>query len=478
MLGKAANLRRSNNYRGSGMNGSYSEDDSEQNEANFEANDGFFENLESDEEKEQPRYFGVRQHKKEFRKIAEEREFALIKSIYQEYVSTFLNDDNGIEYDDSEFSEYITRLTNDGSYNAPGTFSLSSALRIVLLGPKKSGKSAMLKMIAKRTYKNLIQLGESREVFMLFMDFRDIKKSFDSFSSLLEMIINSLVDQLPVQFPLLRTKPPKEAKPKKFNKNGNINLIREFFMQFVNFNGNFEPLSSKFIRNEPFNAIANAINNLGKSIADAALDKKTPKRFLNQIALLPQNLASIFGFKQVLYLFDHLDEADFDVPAIRGRVNISSFLKQMLNSGQFIISCTDDEHIYNVCEAIDEDDIDLITSSSFESILDSYNSPPTCKFYFELKFQGIPKPIPMQIEDCGACSGYVTKWNKIVETIKPVISKSGQENSPRDIEKARIKGLLLLRQLAPLILLDQDSKSQSYNEINSTLESYEIIFPK
>lgn len=446
-------------------------------------------------------------HMRQFRCSSAEKEHALVHSIYsqmaKQYLS-FLNTENesnnsknvsqgeiqnteSDEIDPNLFTNFIYDLTNSGFYSAPGTYSGSPSYHTILVGPTKSGKTTMLKMLAKQIYENLIQLNMSREVFMFIFDFRKFKKSFQSVESFYGTFVNELIDQIAIQWPLIKIELPSPnsgsnssyaqsvasqlstTRKKKFNKD-TINLIKDFFNQFIDYNKQLEPLSSKFPKSEPHLSISTALNALGARIDNSLNSNGTLKGLCCEIPTLPYLLSKIFGFKQIYYVFDHVDEADVEISSDHKRVGFITYIKKMLSLGSFTISCTDEQKIYDICEPVDEDDIDLLSKSNFVSIIDSFDDTPKSKYYFELKFDETSKPIIFQIEDCGGCGGYVAKWREI----EPYVRIMNSHKNEKDVEKARLKVLALLRQFAPMLIVNQDPKTMNPEDIKGNLVSFEI----
>ncbi|OHT17229.1 hypothetical protein TRFO_12562 [Tritrichomonas foetus] len=487
--------RYSNRQNGGNSNHNWNDDSSSSDYENDEneADDDFLDYLESDDEtsfnttnrknndgkSSKTIQMNGREHRKQFRKIAVDRENLIIHSIYSQYVGKYFHN-NSSNIDSSNFSHFIQQIITSGLYSAPGGSSVGLSFRTVLLGPPQSGKSTLLKILSREIYQQIYQLGEMRETFMFTVDFREIKNELNATASLYRSLINTLVDQIAIQYPLLKVLPPKDTNYRKFNKNASLNFIREFLLQFAEFNGKFEPLSSKFPHQEPFMTISASLNSLGACLSESAQDRKSLKGFFNDLAILPLKISQIFGFSKVHFTFDHVDEADLDLNTGKGHISLSSFIKLMLSTGTFVISCSDEHHMYDICESVDNDDIDLKTSSSFVSCIDTFDEAPTCDFHFELNFEDIPKPIILQIEDCGGCGGYISKWERIMDICHPVVQNMIQSPKKKNIEsriieKAKLKAILLLRQLAPMLLADQDPKTQVAEEITSELISFELV---
>lgn len=468
-------------------------------------------NLDSDPSCKIPEKITSINHMRQFRHVSTDKEQILIRTIYKQITNKYLsfsNTDKEVanknenqdqfqdiknnEIDPSLFRDFIYNLTNSGFYNAPGTYSGCPSYRTILVGPSKSGKSTMLKMVAKQVYENLIQLNESREVFMFVFDFRKFKKSLQSIEKFYANFVNELVDQIAIQWPLINVTLPNyvsrgsnmdssstyaqsmsstlsTTRKKKFNMD-TINIIKDFFNQFVDYNQQLEPVSSKFPKSEPHLSISMGLNALGKRIDKSLNVNGKLKGFINEISALPFLLCKVFGFKRIYYVFDHVDEADVEIGSDHKRLGFISCIKKMLLLGSFTISCTDEQKIYDICEPVDEDDIDLKTKSNFVSIIDSFDDIPKSRYYFELKFESLQKPVIFQIEDCGGCGGYVARWREIQPYVETMLSHRNE----KDVEKARLKALALLRQLAPLLIINQDPKTMNPEEITQNLVSFEI----
>ena len=460
-------------------------------------------------------------HIQQFSSVAEEKEQKILNYIYSQMAQQYFSftkytedqdDDqpaiNQPNIDPTKYSDFITNVIDSGYYSAPGSLNGTASYRTVLIGPPKSGKTTMLKMISKRVYQNLIQSGESREVFVFNLDFRRIRYSFSSLQTFYQTLVHEIIEQIGIQWPLINAESPNTEKQfikdssyapslalsqstvassastspkkrrKKYGKESTILQLREFFNQFVDYSGRFEPLSSKFPQTEPFQLIAVQINNLGHKIADS-LNNKSKKPFFTVIATLPIIMAKIFNFKRIHYVFDHVDEVENSDTTVVGNFNLATCVKLMLSQGSFVISCTDENHIFDFCESCHEDDVDLTSSSNFVSIIDSCNEKdvPACTFHFELKFAQVSKPVLLQIQDCGRCGGYLSLWSEIQNYSAPIIRQNrgkGKTPDTDSVEKAKLKVLMLLRHFAPLILMQQDKETLNPSQITAQLESFEI----
>ena len=198
--------------------------------------------------------------------------------------------------------------------------------------------------------------------------------------------------------------------------------------------------------------------------------------------MLPHFLVQAFGFTGIQFVIDHLDKSDFDLQpdspldADKNSINLLEFIKFMISSESFIISCVDEEKFAGALTLQTNDGVDLLDGINFIPITD-LDIEHSNDFEFALACDEITDPIILSLEDCGGCSGFTTRWDELIEIAKDIeqeLSKSSQSNKAKE---AKLYLLKRLREFVPLVLKKFDQKTLTLSPLTNKVIDFKIQSP-
>jgi hypothetical protein len=138
--------------------------------------------------------------------------------------------------------------------------------------------------------------------------------------------------------------------------------------------------------------------------------------FLTAVAVLPQTVARIFGFRETLFLVDHIDCADVAIKIERrSPIALFEFLKFSLNETQYLISCREGEALPAKLGTLDADSVDLASKTAFLSVFGRVSSEfEEVQLAVEIKCTNPTQDrIAVTAKHAGGAPGYVWRFNQI-----------------------------------------------------------------
>jgi hypothetical protein len=346
----------------------------------------------------------------------------------------------------------------------------------VILGPSKSGKSTVLNHLARELYKAMMANGQYKKVLLFFVDFGacDTIKNWKNFYSL---IISRLIDSLAAQWPLL-----KEVMHEGSRKLQMQESLTEFLMQFLDFSGELRPIGSGWLQKDFFFRIGGRIAEIGEQLAEAVNDGVDMALFLRLISNLPIDVAKAFGFSTVYFVFDHMDLADVDIgpeepfssrSAFESR-NLIEYLKIMVNTGMFSVSCKEESCFVSMLDALTDDGCDLRFVAKLDSTVGLLETPSS-PFAFEvMAIEEDFKP-RLTVEHCSGCPGYLHLWDQISKVTEEYRNLRDDDGLRVEREKRRLAILVRLRVLAPLVMRFQESERAAPRKLKGRIADFTVI---
>jgi hypothetical protein len=214
-------------------------------------------------------------------------------------------------------------------------------------------------------------------------------------------------------------------------------------------------LPKSFTLSDDFHGIVPEIRRLLSMFTACWSDPRALEPFLVNTFQLPILIGNIFGFRQFFAIVDHVDVADVRIdqphPFKEAPSNafIIEFVKLMLSSSSFIVSCPDASGIANLFPTLTERrGTDLTEGLTFTSTLDVVPLPPEESREIVVSFVGDAPQMALSGRHFGWCPAYLQLWadiNGCADRVEKAIAEGG------DVEEARLflNGLIerALRQL-------------------------------
>ncbi|KAK8888609.1 hypothetical protein M9Y10_033340 [Tritrichomonas musculus] len=283
-------------------------------------------------------------------------------------------------------------------------------LKFVIDGPRQSGKTTFLFIMAKQISRKL-QLSDQSGKFLFFpLNFEYITHELTNPKNLLKIFLTTILNGL---------------KYSDFKFLPHLPSIKQFFNNIVN--TNVPQLPSSLINVDIIDS--NKLIEIGRKISNALHKNEVDslKNYVKLLVSLPQEFASLFGFVAPFYIFDSFDYCDLIINpgpeyftnSIHS-VSFAPILSSELNNGHYIVSLQDEERFFECFASQDAALLDIEYA-----IKENPDLPDISIFKPKLHFT---------ISDCHGYPGYITHYAKLVDSIR----KFG-ENSSRKSNYATIQ---------------------------------------
>ena len=276
------------------------------------------------------------------------------------------------------------------------TFSAKAAI----VGPPRSGKSFFLRTICLKTLSYIMQESRYKSTFVCPLNFKKTPvKSIDEYYTVMtETVVNALLIQrsdlqlfehsLKKAFATLRDVEKMKRLPK--------------------------PLSFQDYLRRPMKEVDLVLQRLHQCYHDP----RYAEALVTNLAVLPQTMATIFGFDTTLMIVDHIDCADVELRTKSGRpIQLLEFIKFGLVQTQYLISAVDGNALSEKLTAMDDESVDLSTSTMCVPIYDTIES--THDETVVVKFTDFPAQprVKLTAKHCGGCPAFVMKFDEICERL-------------------------------------------------------------
>jgi hypothetical protein len=297
------------------------------------------------------------------------------------------------------------------AFERPGVIDVPLfSMRAAIIGPSASGKTRLFTAVAYRVLEFLVHRSGFKSHFLVSIDFRrkEITTAEEFYGVVTEAVIDSLLIQrrdmqlfgtsLRKAFAVLPTIDRMKRLPK--------------------------PLSFQDYLRRPLKDLDLVLEQLHRNYHDPALIEA----FLTSVAVLPQTIARIFGFRETLYLIDHIDCVDIDIK-LKGRrpLPLFEFVKFGLSQAQYLISCVAGEQLPEKLSSLEEDSVDLASNTVFISVFGRVQSEfedSALGVEIECARPSISK-ITVTSKHTGGAPAYVEQFNEICERLSEIQGDSG-----------------------------------------------------
>jgi len=364
--------------------------------------------------------------------------------------------------------EFLKTRMHTSPFAKNGAFS-TSAFRIAILGPVGSGRSTYLKSLAKNLMRLNLVTGQSHHTAIFFYDMKSFSDTIHDPIQFYKIFISSTIRQIAIQYPLLLAHPIKSSRIE--GKNSQTPVFDSLLNSFLSLseNGPIHPISSKFPHYVPFHSMVPSIQMLLDLMRQSLDNMGDLQTFYTNLFSLPRSLSQCFGFKNSHFFIDHFEIGDISVSSKLNKglsqVYIIEYIKMMINMGTYAITGEYDSRLIEILDPIDENGIDLRSSTSYKTVIGLCQAPAE-SYDIVLKFEGSEKQSVLKKEICCGCSGFLAKWDIIIQHIKQL----NNEMSKSQEQRLRLKLLLLIRDLAPMVLSHVDQTSGDLGSIPKIID--------
>ena len=280
--------------------------------------------------------------------------------------------------------------------------------RIGIVGPPRSGKSSFLSLLGEELMCDLLVTDSFKRTFIMILDCSQLSPLVNDEKQFYHAVVQTTIHCLRWQAPHLR---------------GKLDMLQKFFesvtdvVRYPRFPGSYSNASDDKVCKGRYQKIAN-------DLCDLWRDERRKSGWYMAVSMFPTFLAQAVGFKNVVFLIDHFDEIDVDAPTnghfsnARDRVALSDIMKLTLQQNNFIVSCRNEQKLYNVlatseivpgffCDA----------TAGIEYITSDIGDECPCqgdKTVFALEIAGQDETLEVYRDDLGNYPAYVRHWKHLI----------------------------------------------------------------
>jgi uncharacterized DUF497 family protein len=277
---------------------------------------------------------------------------------------------------------------------------------------------------------------------MFFMDVKEFSPLLNDLLGFYHALVDSILQQCQVQRPWLVDA---------------ITAIHRYLHSVVT-----EPsvlqLSKDLIPATKDTRIEQKIMEIGQKLREAWNDNESLDLWLISVFNVLLTLPKVLGFTRTLIVVDNLEYSDVGILPLaqfsrsRKMEVFSEYLKQAMALNDFIFSCEDERHLYQVMNPLDDNDVDLFAISELISTIG------ICKSNDEVdalitKIENDPVPLILKVGQCGGVPAYLALWEEAVKLVSEV--EESQEGSEKRFV-AECDAITAVEKLANVLFTEED----------------------
>ena len=340
-----------------------------------------------------------------------------------------------ISYDQNkiEFFENLAELVDVLmiKHRLPAFGNTLHRMRIVITGPRSSGKSTLLAIAASRAIIELAASGEWKKTFIFAYDFASNVHTIKALDELYKNIVKATFTGLAAQRPLVAEYAA---------------ALSRCFCDIIE----GTPLLPKgFTISNDFRQLVPQLQQLIALITECWAEEDKGPFIVNALAF-PIQIAKIFGFDRQIVFADHFDA--FLIDSTTDDIFIMENVKNLLDQSSFIAAVQDQEKAAEILKPCQSDGIDLTQSIFRLSTLDIVEDEKYGDREFALQIQDEAKRLNINAGFFGGCPGFLKLWYELNE-LADEIEEGEQEDEDDDekIEELEEKQILLANKAGEII---------------------------
>jgi hypothetical protein len=268
-------------------------------------------------------------------------------------------------------------------------------MRLVIVGPRKSGKSILLGELANQFAIEMLYTGEWKSTFIFALDVIRFLPLLDDYPKLLDLMVTQVLDAIAAQKPGLREL---------------LASAKKKFAGITDVGVALAPIPNRTI-----------LDGIAKKIGDVWRDPDGFFRFFSWVFQLPTQIAKAVGVENTVIVADNIDLGDIQLTAQTPFTEASGFLfliellKYALENANFIVACQDTDRCCQIMAPTHELGTDLLEGINFVSTMDIGDQDflDEGDFRFAAEVEGDQMPLQLDARLCGGVEHFVTKWKEL-----------------------------------------------------------------
>ena len=306
-------------------------------------------------------------------------------------------------------------------------------MRIMISGPRRSGKSTLLGLAAERAIIELAASGEWKRTLLFAYDFAANAHAIQATDALYQTIVRATFAALSAQRPLLAE---------------HCGGLSRCFCDIIDGN----PLIPKaFQISNDYRTLVPQLQQIIQLISECwAEEDKSP--FITNALSFPLQIAKVFGFDRVLVIADHFDA--FSVGDALEDIFLMENVKNLLDLSSFIAAVQDQDKAAECVKPGPRDGVDLTQSIFKISTLDIVEDDEYAEREFSFQVEGEGKRININAGFFGGCPAFLKLWDELNEVADQVEKDQIEEEEDDDeqkIEKREERRILLTNKATQIL---------------------------
>ncbi|OHT04892.1 hypothetical protein TRFO_27504 [Tritrichomonas foetus] len=377
--------------------------------------------------------------------------------LYKHITQSLLNIPKHSPLLDERAAELVNNATFGSSCGAYTRF------KAAVVGPPQSGKSTFLQILASFTLLRMMGSGQYKRTLFFMVDFRSFSESINHpinfYQEFVKIIFEAIANQK-IEF-----RPYCDS------------VIHHF--QRITKLDKLPVLPQKFTICDEFRAASIILGEICQNIFNCLHKIHSLSVFLTHCAMLPRYIAFAFGFTGVHFVIDHFDASDIDILADSPldddphSLSLIDYIKFMVSNDSFVISCSNEERLVESLELVSDDGVDIRDGTDFISITDM-DDEHSDTYEFMLACEDIQDPVKLRLIDCGGCSGFLAKWDVIIDLAQQMQLENDKNSNSRDYKEVKLTLLSKLREFAPLVLKKYRHEDSSVVPLTNKIRDFVI----
>jgi hypothetical protein len=280
--------------------------------------------------------------------------------------------------------------------------------RTGIIGPRKSGKSTLLKIYWEQAVLDITACGNWKQFFILEFDMKWFVPFANSYADFYKKFLGLICDDISAQ---------------RFAYTQYMTEIRGYFEALI---------SNPVLLQIPDRSLAEQLSLIGNEIKEAWEDAQSIDWWITLVFSLALTMPIIFGFAKTLFIIDNIEAANLTVfPAgnfsAGAPCEIGEHLKYLLLRSDYIFACEKIDRLYRFLSPIDQDGVDLAAGTEFLPTFDVGDmteefDPP---LYLELSED--PEAFVLKGEYCEGIPMYLSLWYDLNNCVDEV-EKQGADS--------------------------------------------------
>ena len=282
----------------------------------------------------------------------------------------------------------------------------SHVIHAAVTGPKRSGKSTMLGIVAEELLLSLIATDAWKHTFVFAIDMEKFAGTFDDLHSFYVSYVKQTFQLLRAQTPIMLQY---------------LNHIETAFTEIVDFVKRPESINlpRRMVQDHTLKSVTDELQRIGMTVVDNWFDASALCQWLTTVFLLPVTISRAFGFTEVVFIVDNFDAAAGTIDPIYpfddapGLAFIHEHLKFAMAHCSFVISARDCDIMSELLVATSDSATDLSSDIEYLTVLDTSRNLKWEEYDLWIEFADKRWQLKMDGSFCGGVPLYVTKWNEL-----------------------------------------------------------------